>query len=169
MIDEELERKMYWKTKELLERSGYTHYEVSNFAKTGYESKHNLNCWDQKEYIGFGVAAHSYINKVRYSNLENIEKYINNIKTKEIGKNKIIHEKQTEEEQEKEYMLLGLRKIQGISIKEYKNKFGENPIFVYKEQIAKLVKQNLLEIDGDQIKLTNKGLDFANIVWEEFV
>jgi len=66
-------------------------------------------------------------------------------------------------------MLLGLRKIQGISIKEYKNKFGENPIFVYKEQIAKLVKQNLLEIDGDQIKLTNKGLDFANIVWEEFV
>lgn len=66
-------------------------------------------------------------------------------------------------------MLLGLRKIKGISIKEYKNKFGENPIFTYRAEISKLAKQKLLEIDGDYIKLTSKGLDFANIVWEEFV
>lgn len=66
-------------------------------------------------------------------------------------------------------MILGLRKTQGVSIKEYKNKFGENPIFVYKEGLDRLIKSRLLEIDGDYIKLTNKGLDFANIVWEEFV
>ena len=66
-------------------------------------------------------------------------------------------------------MILGLRKIQGVSIKEYKNTFGENPIFVYKYELDRLIKSRLLEIDGDYIKLTNKGLDFANIVWEEFV
>lgn len=66
-------------------------------------------------------------------------------------------------------MILSLRKIEGVNIKEYKNKFKEDPIFVYKEEIAKLTKQDLIEINGDYIKLTDKGLDFANIVWEEFV
>lgn len=169
MIDEKLERKMYWETKKILEEAGYEHYEISNFAKPGHESKHNLDCWNQKEYIGLGASAHSYIDRTRYSNIEEIEKYINNIKIEKYGYNITIHEKQTKKDVGRENMLLGLRKIKGISIKEYKNKFGENPIFIYKEQIAKLVKQELLEIDGDQIKLTNKGLDFANIVWEEFV
>lgn len=169
MIDEDIERKMYWETKNILEKNGYIHYEISNFAKKGYESKHNLDCWEQKEYIGFGVSAHSYINQKRYSNIKEIESYINNIKKGETGKNIIIHEKQTKEEMEKEYMLLALRKIQGISIKEYKNKFGENPIFIYKQELEKLAKQELIEINGDYICLTKKGLDFANIVWEEFV
>lgn len=69
----------------------------------------------------------------------------------------------------KEYMLLGLRKIEGVSTCEYKNKFGENPIFVYKHELDKLIKEKLIEIDGNFIKLTDKGLDLANIVWEEFV
>ncbi len=66
-------------------------------------------------------------------------------------------------------MLLGLRKIEGISINAYKNKFGENPIFVYKKELEKLVGEDLLEIDGEYIRLTYRGLDLANIVWEEFV
>ena len=66
-------------------------------------------------------------------------------------------------------MLLGLRKIDGVSISKYKNKFEENPVFKYRQELEKLVKENLLEIDGDNIKLTNKGLDLANLVWEEFV
>ena len=64
----------------------------------GYESKHNVDCWKQKEYMGFGVAAHSYLNGTRYSNITNIEEYINNIKNGEFEKNIIIHEKQTKEE-----------------------------------------------------------------------
>ena len=76
---EELERRMYWKVKEMLEGSGYIHYEISNFAKKGFESRHNSDCWKQKEYIGIGLAAHSYLNDVRYSNTENIEEYIKNI------------------------------------------------------------------------------------------
>ena len=77
---DEIERQMYWLTKKKLENAGYIHYEISNFAKKGYESKHNLSCWNQEEYIGFGVAAHSYTNNVRYSNIDSIEKYISNYK-----------------------------------------------------------------------------------------
>lgn len=98
MIDEELERKMYWETKKILEEKGYKHYEISNFAKSGFESRHNLDCWHQKEYLGFGVAAHSYIEGIRYSNIEDIPKYIDNINNDKIGYNRIIHEKQTKQD-----------------------------------------------------------------------
>ena len=166
---EELEREMYWKTKKMLEGSGYIHYEISNFAKEGYKSRHNSDCWEQKEYIGIGAAAHSYFNDTRYSNTENLEEYIENINNNEFDKNLTIHEKQKIEDKQKEYMLLGLRKIEGISIKEFKNKFGQNPIFLYHKELDKLVKEELLEIDGDYIKLTDKGLDLANLVWKEFI
>ena len=167
--DEELERKMYWTVKQTLEANGYNHYEISNFAKQNYESKHNLDCWSQKEYIGFGVAAHSYTNGIRYSNIENIEQYIKNYEEDKTEENLIFHEKQDREAMQKEYMLLGLRKIDGVSIQEFKIKFVANPVFLYHDKLEKLVNEDLIEIDGDQIKLTNKGLDLANIVWEEFV
>ena len=153
----------------MLEGSGYIHYEISNFAKEGYKSRHNSDCWEQKEYIGIGAAAHSYFNDTRYSNTENLEEYIENINNNEFDKNLTIHEKQKIEDKQKEYMLLGLRKIEGISIKEFKNKFGQNPIFLYHKELDKLVKEELLEIDGDYIKLTDKGLDLANLVWKEFI
>ena len=162
MPGEELERNMYWYVKNTLENAGYVHYEISNYAKPGYESKHNTNCWEQKEYIGFGLAAHSYINKMRYSNDPKGSDPFGPFE-------KIIHENQTEEDEQKEYMLLGLRKINGVSIQKFKNKFGENPIFIFKTELEKLVKEELIIIDGDEIKLTNKGLDLANLVWEEFI
>ena len=71
--DEENERNMYWYVKNFLELNGYNHYEISNFAKDGYESIHNSDCWKQKEYIGFGVAAHSFINDVRFGNTSNLD------------------------------------------------------------------------------------------------
>lgn len=167
--DEELEREMYWKTKEMLQKAGYIHYEISNFAKKGYESKHNMNCWNQEEYIGIGVAAHSYTNSVRYSNIDGIEEYIENYKTGDISNNFIFHEKQDKNAKMKEFMMLGLRKINGVSINKFKNKFTENPIYLFRKELEKLVNEELVEIDGDVIKLTNKGLDLANLVWEEFV
>ena len=78
-MDEDLERNMYWYVKNTLELNGYKHYEISNFAKEGKESKHNMNCWLQKEYIGIGVSAHSYVNGIRYANCETIEEYIDNM------------------------------------------------------------------------------------------
>ena len=167
--DEELERNMYWYVKNTLELNGYKHYEISNFAKEGYESKHNLNCWNQKEYIGIGCAAHSYKNITRYSNTENIEEYINNIHKKCFEKNRIIHEVQTEEDARKEFMLLGLRKVDGVKINEFKNKFGDNPIYLYRNQLNKLSKENLIIVDNDDIRLSNRGIDLANLVWEEFI
>ena len=164
LLPEELERKMYWKIKNTLEEKGYIHYEISNFARLGYESKHNLACWNQEEYIGFGLAAHSYINNKRYSNTEDLDKYI-----EQKGLNKNVNEIQDKEAKMKEFMLLGLRKISGVKISEFKNRFVENPIYKYRDILSKLVEEELIEIGLDDIKLTNKGIDFANIVWEEFV
>ena len=166
---EEEERKMYWKTKELLEENNYNHYEISNFAKTGYEAKHNLNCWNQKEYLGFGAGAHSYIDNIRYSNITDIKKYILNDQNRMWEKTRVIHERQTQEAKQKEYMLLGLRRLQGVSVQEFKGRFVANPIYLYHTELEKLTKEELLQIEGDNIKLTSRGLDLANLVWEEFV
>ena len=166
---EELEREMYWKTKEILEKNKYTHYEISNFAKESYESKHNSNCWGQKEYLGFGLAAHSYYENKRYCNTNSIEEYCKNIENTNSKSNRTIVEEQSQEEKQKEYMMLGLRMLKGVNIQEFKNKFVNNPIFVYHKELEKLINEDLIEIDLNQIKLTNKGLNFANLVWEEFV
>ena len=166
---ETMERKMYWTTKKILEENGYNQYEISNFAKKKYESKHNLNCWNQKEYIGFGLASHSYFESKRFCNIDNLKKYIDNINNNDFDKNVKILEEQNKFEMEKEYMLLSLRKIEGVNINEFKNKFVDNPIFLFSNSLQKLVKNKLIKVDGNYILLTKKGLDLANIVWEEFV
>ena len=171
--DEDVERKMYWLVKEILEQNGYIQYEISNFAKKGYESKHNMDCWNQKEYIGIGAAAHSYMEATRYSNTISIEEYINNIENGELQKNVCVHEKQAKMDMMKEYMIIGLRKISGIDVDKFMQKFSCNPFEIFKEQIEKMKKLNLLDVDNKldecHIKLTDKGIDFANIVWEEFI
>ena len=191
--NDEYERKEYAYTKNTLELNGYKHYEISNFAQEGYKSKHNVSCWKQKEYIGLGVAAHSYINGIRFSNTTNLPKYLKNEKfeipnekeieelKKKIDKQnneyklplkigiKTIHEIQNEEDMQNEYMILGLRMLEGVKISEFKQKFVENPIYLFRKELEKLVDEKLIEIDLDNIKLTRKGLDLANIVWEEFV
>ena len=183
--------------------------DVVSFAKENYYSKHNVNCWKQKEYIGFGISAHSYYENIRFSNTEDFNKYINSgysdfekfniknllknincseleeetiIENQELSRAKIIkyieleskglktiHEIQTTEEKQKEYMLLGLRMLEGVSISEFKQKFVENPIYLFRESLSKLVEEELIKIDLDNIFLTRKGLDLANLVWEEFV
>ena len=190
-MDEELERNMYWYVKNTLELNGYIHYEISNFAKEGKESKHNMNCWRQKEYIGIGLNAHSYLNYVRYTNTSEMEQYItrmnglngqivedilelSNNKEKENLEENIetayeIEEVQDVEDRKKEYMLLGLRTIEGVSISKFKEKYIDNPLFLFRKELEKLVEEKLVMIDGDDIRLTNKGLDLANLVSEEFI
>lgn len=169
MVEENLERRMYWTVKRILEKNGYNHYEISNFSKKGYESKHNLDCWNQEEYLGFGLAAHSYFNNKRFSNICNFEKYIENVNNKEFEKNIQIDEVQTKEIKAKEYMMIGLRKLDGVSISDFERKFRVNPLFYFRFEISKLTDEELLEVDLDNIKLTKKGLDLANLVFEEFV
>lgn len=167
--DEDLERNMYWYVKNTLELNGYNHYEISNFAKLGKESRHNLNCWNQEEYIGFGVAAHSYLNGIRFSNTINVEEYIQHIEDNRKEENIQIEESQSLEDKKNEFMMLGFRKIQGVDIARFKEKFIDNPIFLYRENLNKLVEERLIEVDLNHIKLTNKGIDLANLVFEEFV
>ena len=167
--EEELERQMYWYVKNTLELKGYKHYEISNFSKKSKESKHNINCWEQKEYIGLGVAAHSYLNNIRYSNITNLDEYIQNWNSQNGEKNRIIQEVQNKIDKQKEYMMLGFRKIDGIKISKFKEKFLENPIYLFRKELNKLVENGLIEIDLDNIRLTNKGIDYANIVFEEFI
>ena len=138
--DEDIERNMYWKVNKVLEKNNYIQYEISNFSKPSYKSKHNTDCWKQKEYIGIGIAAHSYLNSIRYSNISNIEDYIKNIENNQYEKNVIIHEKQDSNTMMNEYMILGLRMIKGIDIKQFENKFLVNPAIIYKEQLQKLQK-----------------------------
>ena len=167
--DEKIEREMYWFVKNTLEKNGYFQYEISNFSKKGYESHHNMNCWKQMEYIGYGVAAHSYFNNKRFSNINNIVEYIKNCEADNIEKNIILNEEQDKTEQMKEYMLLGLRKIEGVNIEAFKNKFNENSIEIFKGEIDKLINENLIENVDGYIRLTSKGLDLANQVWMEFI
>ena len=168
-VDDEIERYMYWFAKRKLEENRYVHYEISNFAKPGYYCRHNMDCWNQKEYLGVGVAASSYFNKKRFSNINCIEDYIKNIEENNFEKNRHIEEIQNEEQQMNEYMILSLRKIKGVDVDEFVKKFKKDPFVVYKDIITKLVNENLINVDLNKIWLTKKGIDFANIVWEEFV
>ena len=141
---------------------------ISNFAKKGFESKHNMDCWGQKEYIGFGLGASSYYNKQRFSNISNMKEYIENIEENNFDKNVIVEECQNLDDEEKEFMLLGLRKIDGVSISDFYNKFNEKMQEKFSKEIEKLEKEKLIE-QNNNIKLTSKGIDLANIVWEEFI
>lgn len=162
--DEE-ERNQYSYVKNTLEQKGYKHYEISNFCLPGKQAIHNTNCWDQKEYLGFGVAAHSYFDRKRFSNTNSLQQYL----YENFESFRAIDEVQSLEDQQKEFMLLGLRKIDGVDISAFKAKFAQNPLFLFRKEIQKLVDEGLLVVDLNQIRLTRRGLDLANIVWEQFV
>ena len=169
IASDETERQMYWYVKDTLEKHKYNQYEISNFTKSGFESKHNMDCWNQKEYIGVGASASSFMQNKRYSNISELEKYIENIEKGTPNKNLVLEEFLDEESKMDEFMMLGLRKIDGVDIKEFERIFQINPIVKYCKKLDKLNREGLIEIDENNIKLSNKGIDLANLVWEEFV
>jgi len=165
--DEEVELKMYHYTIEYLEKNGYNHYEISNFAKPGFQCKHNLIYWQNKSYIGLGSGAHSYFNKKRFSNVNQIEEYISLLK-----ESKVPIENETDvsiKDEISETMFLGLRMMEGVSIEEFTKRFNISPFEIYKSQINKFKEQNLLYWDEKHIKLTQKGVDLSNIVFQEML
>ena len=169
MISDALEREMYWKVRNILEKYNYVQYEISNYARPGFESKHNMDCWSQKEYIGIGAAASSFLDNARYSNIHSIEDYISNIENGNYNRNLILEETLNYESKMKEYMMLGLRKIEGVSITDFEKKFNQNPIIKYCKDLEELNKNGLISVIDDTIQLTSKGIDFANLVWQHFV
>lgn len=167
VTDEELDREMYYLAKEMLKGKGYNQYEISNFAKQGFESHHNIVYWNTKEYLGFGLGAHSYIRGERFHNTYSVADYIdakgNTIKLREDI------EILSNEEKMEEFMFMGLRMNEGISISEFKKRFNTEVMDIFKESIEYLVNQKLLHISNDKLALTDKGIDVSNYVFEKFI
>lgn len=158
-LDEDLIAEMYEYIRFKLKESGYCHYEISNYAKAGYESIHNLKYWNKEEYIGVGMGATSYLNSTRSTNSSFINKYFK--------KMDVYIEELTLQDEKKEFMLLGLRKIKGVSKKEYRKRFNST---IEKDfNLDKLKIMGLLAEDEENIYLTAKGQLLGNIVFEEFV
>ncbi len=159
-IEEELERDMYYNIIGTLENNGYKHYEISNFSKEGYESKHNLTYWNNEHYYGFGLGASGYISNYRYNNTKNIVKYMNNnfLADKEIITRQIDMENE---------LILGLRKINGISKNEFKRKYSLNINDCF--DIIGLVDKKLLIENNDRLYLPKDKLYVSNSILVNFI
>ncbi len=166
-VTEDLEADMYEKLMNEMDSRGLKQYEISNFARPGHESRHNLLYWDNVEYIGVGAGAHGYVDGVRYSNAGPLKKYMSPL---EEGERPIlnthavpVHEKMEEE------MFLGLRKTSGVSLLHFQNKFQKPIQTVYGTILEKEVAKGNLEISGDFVRLTRKGRFVGNEVFEQFL
>lgn len=165
--EDELDRKMYHYAIEFLNKNGFSQYELSNFAKEGYECKHNLTYWRCIDYLGLGAGAHSYLQDIRFSNEYSIEDYISVLKK---GKKPVDERYQVDFcERMSEYMFLGLRLTKGISKTDFLDEFNQDIFIRYADVIDKLKKKRLIETAGEVVKLTPLGLDLANQVFVEFV
>ncbi len=176
--DEDLERQMYYHTNKFLEQNGYHRYEISNYAKAGYESKHNSSYWKRKNYLGFGLGASSLVDNIRFQNVndfkqyiqryfQNNENYSNNIEEilpyyKEV---QILSKR----EQMEEFMFLGLRLTEGISKSEFEKLYKRNFDKVYGKVCSRLAGMGLVYCEEDNVRLTNRGIDVSNQVMAEFL
>lgn len=166
-VDDELDRRMYWYAVDELKKHGYIHYEISNFSLPGYECRHNLVYWEAEEYLGIGAGAHSYLRGKRYNNICDIEDYINI--TVNNGNPAENAQRIDRTESMAEYMILGLRLVEGVSTKQFEIRYGEDVFGIFGKQIDKLLKKQLLELEGERLRLSPYGLDIANAVFEEFI
>ena len=150
-------------TEKELKKQEYVRYEISNYAKKGYECRHNLGYWNRKEYLGLGLGAASYIENERFKNTSNMAKYIENPEA--------LEEKQklTRQEQMEEFCFLGLRKIEGIAEKDFQEQFQVSIEDVYAKELSELQEEGLLERKGSKISLTKRGLELGNYVFVKFV
>lgn len=167
MLDEDIEREMYYAGRSVMEKNNLLQYEISNFSEKGYECKHNLKYWNQEEYIGLGPSAHSFLNNIRFSNPSDLHLYCENSKLNNY--NRIIQETLSKNDLIFEYIMLQLRLTKGLNINAFNNKFSANFKEMYKMQIEFLIDNQLLEYNGDYIRLTKKGMDISNYVIEEFM
>ncbi len=164
--DEE-DRQMYHLAKEILASHGLEQYEISNFAKPGKESRHNLIYWKNEEYLGIGAGSHSKLDNKRFWNTGDIDSYIRNLEDK---KTPIEGEELIDKPEEMwETIFLALRLNEGLDIEEFNNKYDTDFFIQYTAALDKLINQSLVETDGKTLKLTPKGIDLSNQVFMEFM
>lgn len=165
--DEEVDMNMYHYTIEYLKSKGYHHYEISNYAKNGFECKHNITYWHNEHYIGLGAGAHSYFDQKRFNNFADIDKYIHLLGE---GSSPVEEEILVSKNDEiAETMFLGLRMMEGISIDGFFKRFHTTPLAIYEDTLEKLRKQGLIQWDEKGIWLTSKGIDLSNVVFEKML
>ena len=159
--DDDAQADMYELINNTLEKNGYYRYEVSNFAKSGYESKHNLNYWDNNEYYGFGCAAHGYVDGIRYSNYSTLDEYMAKPSTHELGHTLSQQEKLEEE------IVLGVRKRSGIDVNKRKERFGIDFETKYKNVLEKY--RDFIEPTSCGYTLNLRGVLISNLILSEFI
>lgn len=165
--DEDLDREMYYLTVQKLEDAGYHRYEISNFAKPGFESIHNKIYWNTEDYLGVGAGAHSCINNIRFSNERVPEKYMDSIKKS--GLAVCWEEPLSLDDRMSEFMFMGLRLTEGISYNDFRKRFGTELNDIYGDKIEVLNKKGLLKVDPLGLALTEPGIDLSNQVFIEFI
>ena len=163
---EDLEAEMFDYIIAELEKAGFKHYEISNFSKPGFESRHNLMYWDNAEYYGIGAGASGYVNGVRYKNHGPIRHYLQAV---EAGNPRVQEEVLTLNEKMEEEMFLGLRKKSGVSKKRFEEKFGLSFEDQYGAVVSELTEQGLLVPDRDIVRMTKQGLFLGDTVAEKFI
>ncbi len=161
---EDIERQMYYQTKEILEAAGYRRYEISNYAKKGYECRHNIRYWIRKEYLGLGLGASSLIQNVRYKNVEKLSTYLEDgymgqVEVETLSKKDCMEE----------FMFLGLRMMKGVSKKEFADAFHVSIGEIYGGVLETLKSQKLIREKDGRIFLTERGIDVSNVVLAEFL
>jgi oxygen-independent coproporphyrinogen-3 oxidase len=165
--DEATEREMHWLVDRFLTEKGYRHYEISSYCQPGWESRHNLKYWELSPYLGFGLGASGFFDETRYTNTHDLEKYCRLI---EGGQRPGEAEpKMTLPECRRDWMFLGLRKLDGIDDRDFGKKFTGSFFDIYKEEIDSLTAEGLLTREGTLLRLTPRGQDFANQVFMAFV
>ncbi len=179
-VEDETDRRMYHSAIDLLESRGYRHYEISNAAKPGYESRHNLKYWSMEDYLGVGLGAHSYMDGKRFSNATDLESYLRISAESSVIPGSAgtcpspwtawFHEN-TLSDEISEFLFTGLRKTEGISLSAFEKRFGRSLIEIYEKSIAKHEKSGLMKIDlqEERLWLTPGGMDIFNQVLMDFV
>lgn len=167
LLDEDSERELYHSVRDYLKANGYHHYEISNFALKDHECKHNMVYWKINSYIGVGLSSHSYLNNKRFWNTNNLNDYIEDLNN---GKLPIEEDEFiTKEIEMAEACIFGLRLVEGIDKREFKDRFGVDVTVLYKDSVNKHKNSELLLEDDNYLRLTDKGLDLSNIVELDFL
>jgi oxygen-independent coproporphyrinogen-3 oxidase len=166
-IDDELTVEMYFALLDEAQNHGFEHYEISNWARPGFESRHNLKYWTGAPYWAFGVSAAGYDGKTRWSNTRNLHDYLDKIGR---GESPVAEQLSLDDDdRQSEALFLKLRLKDGVDLSEHQRRFGVNVIDRYRDELERLREAGLIEFDRDALKISRRGKVLANEVFAAFV
>lgn len=174
-IEDELDREMYHEAIKTFNDSGYHHYEISNASKDGYQCRHNLKYWSMDDYLGLGLGAHSYMDGVRFSNITNLKDYIQAAQNKASSNRSPFvqwHHKNTKEENISEYIFTGMRKLEGLDLRDFESRFEKSIEDIFSanwHKLQKYIDEEYLVKSAGNMRFTINGIDISNTILTEFV